>query len=508
MKSFQPPISAAPLPPRSRRREWLGLALVIALPVGLLVAAAALINHFVNRDWDEANAAADRELAEAIADADRLDPGWRLDELTARRKNLADEENAAMRVIAVKESLPACWPAPSGTDANDRSAANDLARLEGSLEDLPPERELDADQVQQLRQVLSTAGRAVGEARKLADQPAGRYAIDFKPDFFSTFFPTQQCARDICQLLWLDVALLAQERDVDKALASVRAGLNVARSLGDEPTHISQLIRLACRTTAIRSLERVLAQGEPSIDALAAVQQVLEQEDAFPALLVAARGERAGLHMLMENLESGVVPKEQLLSLVHSGRSNPHEPKPEIALDPVTLKTTHAWMLRWLNDYVETVKRPPWEWDQPFLDLNQRLCENAPPLACLLLPAPIQVPERFRRSHASLRCALTAVAIERFRRAQHTWPTSLKTLEGRFVPQVPINPYEGQPLYYLRPTVTDRGASVYSTGETVLVTRSDIENKSTRAESRDFRFQLWNPNLRGQSPAAKPKEVP
>src|SRR5262245_27118589 len=98
MNSLQPLTHDAPLPARSRKRELFHLILVIVLPIGLLIAAAASIQHFVNRNWDEAIADADRQLAEAVADADRLDSGWRLDELTGRRKVLADENNAAVRV--------------------------------------------------------------------------------------------------------------------------------------------------------------------------------------------------------------------------------------------------------------------------------------------------------------------------------------------------------------------------------------------------------------------------
>ncbi len=76
----------APVRPRHRRR-WLllGVPLVIALAV-----AAFLLRP----DPSE------QELQDAIAEADRLDPGWRFEDLEARRKVIPDEANAALPVLA------------------------------------------------------------------------------------------------------------------------------------------------------------------------------------------------------------------------------------------------------------------------------------------------------------------------------------------------------------------------------------------------------------------------
>src|SRR5260370_25662030 len=49
----------------------------------------------------------DRELQAAIAEADRLDPGWRLADLEAARAEIPDEEKAALQVLAAKKLVPA-----------------------------------------------------------------------------------------------------------------------------------------------------------------------------------------------------------------------------------------------------------------------------------------------------------------------------------------------------------------------------------------------------------------
>jgi hypothetical protein len=512
--SSSSPRDAASLPRRSRRREWLGLALVIALPVGLLVAAAASISHFVNRDWDQANAAADQELNEAIADADRLDPGWLWDELIARRKSIPDQENGSLLVDATSKLLPRNWPGPPYTNANEQIALlqslNELAHLEEALRDLPPERQLDAEQIKQLRENLRLVAPAVPEARKLADRPEGRYPLTINADFISTVRPCLDNAFSVARLLNLDATLLAQDYKPDQALISVRAILNVGRYVGDEPTLGSQQSRLSCRKMATVCLERVLAQGEPSDEALTAVQQLLVEEDAFPSFLIGARGQRAGLHMLMENLESGPVTTDQIQRLLKSVGSHPNAKELEIKLDAEGLKTTHAWMLRWLNEYVEIAKRPTWQWYEPLLELDDRLEHQAPPLARMLLPDPNCLPERFQHSHDGLRCALTGVAVERYRLAHHDWPPSLETLVGNYLAQVPLNPYIEEPLYYSSKREPTR-IQVLICGyiPVHIPCHSDESNAVTRAADRDIAFRLWHPDQRRQLPAAPaPKEAP
>src|SRR5690348_6511148 len=48
----------------------------------------------------------DQELREAFAQADRLDPGWRMPELERKRAVIPQEENSGLNLIAVKGLLP------------------------------------------------------------------------------------------------------------------------------------------------------------------------------------------------------------------------------------------------------------------------------------------------------------------------------------------------------------------------------------------------------------------
>jgi hypothetical protein len=82
---------------------------------------------------------------------------------------------------------------------------------------------------------LEEVATAVAKARVLAGMTKGRYPITYDPVWFMTRLDHLQRMYTVARLLQLDVMLHAQQGEVDGALDSCRAQLNVGRSLGDEP---------------------------------------------------------------------------------------------------------------------------------------------------------------------------------------------------------------------------------------------------------------------------------
>src|SRR5207302_9200795 len=128
---------------------------------------------------------------------------------------------------------------------------------------------------------------ALAKARELERMPHGRTIIPWTPNAIFTPFPHLQRSRELATLLTYDALLRAQEKDIDGALASCRAALNAGRAIGDDPSLLSQLVRVACRAVATRKMERVLALGEASQPALLKTQQELEKEASDPLFLFA-----------------------------------------------------------------------------------------------------------------------------------------------------------------------------------------------------------------------------
>src|SRR5438270_14092942 len=76
------------------KRRVRTLGLVVLLVVGLPAA------HFYLR-WSS-----DWEMRKAAAEADRLDPGWRLLDLENSREAIADSNNSALKVLAITKRMP------------------------------------------------------------------------------------------------------------------------------------------------------------------------------------------------------------------------------------------------------------------------------------------------------------------------------------------------------------------------------------------------------------------
>src|SRR5262245_12786676 len=94
------PVTMKPSSPAKPRRRWGRRILKTLLFLIVLSLAAYFVFSFL----------AKHELASAIAEADRLDPGWRLDDLEAAGRDIPDDENGALRVAAAHRLLAGTWP--------------------------------------------------------------------------------------------------------------------------------------------------------------------------------------------------------------------------------------------------------------------------------------------------------------------------------------------------------------------------------------------------------------
>jgi competence protein ComGC len=487
------PNPAAP-PVRPRRRSW---PYVVALLVLILLIGIGVYLYLI--------VSAERELQAAIAETDRLDPRWRVEDVEADRAVVPKAENSATLAIAAKQQLPKNWPYPDAPPTpqdlpDDLKKRQLLADMVDSLPNLEPPQQLNDVQMTALRTEMTRAAGALAEARKLVDRTEGRLPITYKPDWISTLLPHTQDARQIAVLLSNDALLRAQDQDPNGALASCRGALNAGRSIGDEPTPISQLVRIACRGIATRQAERVLAQGGPSEDALRQFQELLEKEEPEPLLLIAVRGERAGMDRLMETIQSGKtkLSARDMFSPAPFGDQSATSLGDELTLwTPGSYKSQRAAMLRYMNRAVELVKLPPEQQRVPFQQLEATI-KDQPVLVRLWVPAMGKVSEAARRSQAQLRCAIVAVAAERYRLAKGQWPSTLDVLKkAGYVREAPSDPYDGQPLRWRR---LDDGAEVYSIGPDGEDNGGKMDRQHPLTAGTDIGFRLWDAAKRRQPP--------
>jgi hypothetical protein len=481
-------VASVPTVPPRRRRRWPWLlvlgVLLLLLPWTVLVAY-----------WRYQDGIYAERVRQAEARADQLDPDWRLDEIEARRAVIPEDENAVVRVRAARARLPKRWPPNTFGDA---------------WQDHPVPALLDREQISILRAEMGEVVAAVTEARRLKEMRRGRPVAVPDENPLNTHIPDVQPAREIAKLLAADALLRTQDGDLDGACESCRAALIAGCSLGDDPFLISFLVRCACRDMAVRALERMLAQGEPSEGQLLAMTKAVEDELPEPLLLYGLRGERAMIHDLSVKVERRQIALGSL-----SGGPGNCDTRPPEGWEHVSnlwviprVRRGHAELLETLSDAVEAAKLPPEQQGPTMEKIYARQSAMSPfdsPYYFLLYPHLKKSVPANSRGVARLRCTLVAIALERYRRKHGRWPAILADLRPDFLPNVPLDPFDGQALRYRR---DDQGVIVYSVGEDGKDNGGDRQTLNTFKDGTDLGFRLWDVDKRRQPPPPKAAENP
>ena len=201
-------------------------------------------------------------MSDLIADLDRNNPGWRLDDVLARRQPIPDDQNSVTILLAAHKLIPKTW----------------FPKVEDQL-DFPPPVLLPPRVAAKLAAELKLVAEALAKARKLAKYPRGRFSVSYTPDFITTFGSLDILkARAVARLLQLACRDRLQGADAKGACTDCLALLNTARSIGDEPMGLCQLVRIALDTITIWNLEQTLAQGEIPLTFLSEVQKSLAKK--------------------------------------------------------------------------------------------------------------------------------------------------------------------------------------------------------------------------------------
>jgi hypothetical protein len=470
-------------------RGWLKRILWIALLVIVITGSTFLVR------WRISVSRAEVDLDALITDLDQADPHWRIEDIEANRTEIPDAENTALVIGQIETGLRAKRAPVAGPQGTPTP-------LDGAFES-PPDVQIEPDIQAHLRAELKQVAPELKLALTLAAMRHGRFPLSIAPDGFSTIIHSQ-AAREVINLLQKEVFRRLRDGDIEGACIAARAMLVAARSVGDEPFIVSQLIRIACVLATTRNLERILAQGEPTESALATMQKMLEEEESTPYLRTAFRGERGLEQALMNAFEDGKVS----LSALSVGNAPTNSNPLEKLLSPVqsrsAAKLARPELLRKMTEYIEISQLPETDRLDQFNIKEQELKDGSlPVLVRALLPGVVKLADADARVRASIRLAITALASERFRLASNRWPKDLAELTPAYLKAVPLDPYDGKPL---KMRATDDGLVVYSIGKDRKDNGGKVDRKMARPGD-NIVFQLWNVDER-RKPAMNPDVGP
>jgi hypothetical protein len=453
------------------RRRWLK-----RISCGLLILVILTVCA-----WAWRHHSAQQRLDQVLAELDRTDPGWRLEDIEAACEQIPENENSVGVIISAAQHLPRSWPSEDFSEDYFRSQQ--------------PNEMLSGEDFVHLSVELASMRSAVEIAAMLADMPRGRHRFRNSASTVFPAFPVDQLkSRRIVTLLVFESLLWSQRGESKSAILACHAAVNAARSLGDEPSQLAQFLRRAGSEQACWAIERMLGLGEPPPEDMAALQKLIETEDAFPALLTATRGERALGHRVFEGVERGELTLDDLTTQRMGWLERTAFP-----LWHMDIREDHALFLSLMTHRIKEAQRPMHDQvalDKEFMQVVRSLPKKAF-ISRSLLPPLSEVGETFRRKHANLRCTIVALAAERFRRARRVWPNSVDELCPQYLAATLLDPFDGKPLRYRR--VAD-GVFIYSVGQDGVDNGGDLDREHGKQSDADIGVRLWDTAKRRQPP--------
>jgi hypothetical protein len=478
----------------AHRSGWRRFLKRAALILGILAFIALLARWQVGRIGQ-------RHLDGTTAHLDATEPDWRLDDLEAARTQAAPpaDKNPANVIIAFHKSIPPEWNSFFGNSSREWDWGPVMNYQPSFFEFIWL---IEGDGI---TSSVREKYRPQLLRPEIISAPAGHYVVIQNENPIMTLLPDIQNSRTVAGLIELDARIFALQKKGNEAIGSTRASLVVARSIGDEPYLISQLVRITCGRIAVQSALRVLAWSEPK-EGLAELQKELRAEADVPWLQYGIRGERGGFNKLFEGLKSGKIDMAAL-----EGNTDQKSMLKSVAFRAYKpfLPGDQAKTLEILTAYLEATKLPAHEQKAA---LEQIKMPPQPPediryvITNLLMPACVKVAEASWRNRADLLTGSVAIACERYRIANGRWPDSLSNIPRDILPDIPIDPYNGKPIQYQK--LVD-GVAIFSVGN-----EQDAEKRKS-GEIKDpighlgRGWKLWNKELRGLPhplPITKPDE--
>lgn len=419
-------------------RWFRGTAITVVVLL-LVVTLVSLNAYFTLRNQGEAH------QQQMLAHLDATDPGWRFEQIQAARQATLPpaEKNVIEQAVKLADRFP---------EEQFREWLTKNPPPPEPSHGIPP----DAEEVAYSRQMVAMCRDLIPEARELRHLSGGR-VVPLAENPLATLLPHVDKASRVASLLQHDATVSAMNGKIGDALDDVLAILAIARGLDDEPYLVSHLFRLRFLTTAVQATVRTIQLGDGTNAKLAEVETGLTEAVKVRGLVIALRGERAGMSKLADLLAKD---PGQADGLIDPGVRRP--PKAAVAVaTSALLPETHARFLELMTRAIAIAEKPPGpDRDAEFAQIETEVRADTSlegEALRLVLPAILRCYEADVRSVALLSATSVAVRAERYRLRHGRFPTDWR----EFHDPPPTDPYTAKPM--LLKATTD-WVAVYSTG--------------------------------------------
>ncbi len=278
---------------------------------------------------------------------------------------------------------------------------------------------------------------------------AARYEVDFVGSF-DMELPHVKKLYNGTRLLQLESEVAARRWEHRAVAAAIATMLIAAGSLENEPTIVSQLVRVRLDDIAEGQLERHLRDGQFSDEELLRIDRHLETIDYSASFNRAMLGERATI-------------------LIYFADPNRFDTEAQGPVNALFRPADEIVYLQFMQRATAAFRESGRSFCSAIADIGcevRQLAETSLarlryPTSLATLPMIQAWAEVRNRAIARRDSARTAVAIERYRLQHGAPPKALDALAPELLPEVPLDPFDGKPLRY---RVDEDGYRIYSVG--------------------------------------------
>lgn len=447
------------IPKGDRNRPLLLLVGILCAPLVLVI-----VGFFIFRG---SNASAVRRLEAKIRAAGEP---LTLAELASTYGEIPNAENGAIPLMdAWAKDDPDLWEAfRAGRSALpqrvDRQFDEALPFLGSAAREIFRSDKLGETNLVAAEAYLSEQGERINRIRSALQYPRFHFPLEFARGSqmpLPHLYHIKQAVQD-----FRIIALCATERgDVPTALNALEEMTLASQVLAGESYIISQVLRMACHHFAQKGIERLLNHCQltsAQLDQLARMLDQMNMQDEFRKTLIT---ERVFMLDLFERPETVLGSSGQEKD---ENSASSASPLGGIYKTIGLAVVDRQLMLEAMSSAIAVADRDNAD--------DRKQCEQIlrdagasaaripkKVLTAVTLPIMAKAVVRFTSHEARRRLATIAVALERFRLAHDgLLPDGLDELVPKFLPQLPKDPFNDEPIQYKRLAV---GYELYSVGE-------------------------------------------
>jgi len=307
----------------------------------------------------------------------------------------------------------------------------------------------------------------VEEVRQAAKLPECRFPLDYdNEDPAAILLPHLAALKQTSKLLQLRALAELENGQSDKAAADVLLTLRLTDYIRNEPTFIDVLVRAAMTDIALQPVYEGLAKHRWTDAQLAAIEDELARQDYLVDYNSALRWERAFSNGIIDYLAKRDTRRRyvELFGTIYEDdfSKQTRDDYAELIAWGVALMPT-GWLD--LNRLAIAQFHEQWTLHVADAEKHQVMPAAADDMVWQArhwhgTPVNFMVkwfvvglgngPHRFARTQSTVDLARTAMALERCRLAQGSYPETLEVLAPKYLDKIPGDVVGGQPLKYRR----------------------------------------------------------